>query len=305
MNKIVIDTLGGDLPLQEILEGVNLCFEQSEDYQIVLVGPKKDIDDFFISKNKTIEVIDAEREITNSTNPVSMLYEQDDSALVKSLKYLKSNEDAKGLITVSATGCILVGSIFHLGLKNGLKFPVLGAILKHANGKEFLIADCGANIDVKDTDLVKFAKLGSEFMTHCLSIEKPRIGLISNGKEEGKGNALIKSAFKLLKEEKTLNFVGNIEACDCFNDQADVLVCDGMIGNVVIKLAESVANIVRSYGNCKEINEKVESNFDYNNHGGSVLIGTNKVIVKGHGSANRNTILACYQEITKLINGGF
>ncbi len=272
---------------------------------MILVGPKKAIDDFFMTKNKKVEVIDAENEITNNTNPVSMLYEHDDSALVKSLKYLKNTECAKGLITVSSTGCILVGSIFHLGLKEGLKFPVLGAILKHSNGKEFLIADCGANIDVKDADLVKFAKLGSEFMSHYLSIEKPRIGLISNGKEEGKGNAVIKSVFKLLKEEETLNFVGNIEACDCFSDKADVLVCDGMIGNVVIKLAESIANIVKSYGDCKEINDKVESVFDYNNHGGSVLIGTNKVIVKGHGAANRNTILACYNQLAKLIDGGF
>lgn len=305
MKKIVIDTLGGDLSLQEILEGVVLCLEKGEQYTPVLVGPKKEIDDFFNARNISVEVIDAETEVTNTTNPMTMLYEQDNTALVKSYRYLKENEDAKGLITCSATGCVLVGSIFHLGLQEGLKFPVLGAILKHGDGNEFLLADCGANIDVKDADLDKFARLGSEFIGSYLNIDSPRVGIISNGKEEGKGNAQIKSAQKILKEDETINFIGNIEASDCFNDMADVLVCDGMIGNVVLKVAESVANTVAHYGDCKEINEKVGDRFDYNNNGGSVLIGTKKPVVKAHGAANRKTIAACYGQIVKLLNGGF
>lgn len=305
MKKIVIDTLGGDLSLQEILEGVVLVLEKGGEYKPVLVGPKKAIDDFFSARNLEVEVIDAETEVTNHTNPMTMLYEQDSSALVKSYKYLKDNEDAKGLITCSATGCVLVGSIFHLGLRDGLKFPVLGAILKHRDGKEFLLADCGANIDVKDVDLDKFARLGSEFIASYLGVEKPRVGIVSNGKEDGKGNALIKSASKILKEDETINFIGNIEACDCFNNLADVLVCDGMIGNVVIKVAESVATIVASWGECKEIQDGVAEKFDYTNIAGSVLIGAKKVVVKAHGAANRKTVVGCYNQIAKLLDGGF
>lgn len=302
MLKIAIDVLGGDLPLDEILEGVVKTIEENPNVEPLIIGPKDIIDGFFAGKNiKIPEIIDARREVDNYTNPTTMLHDQDDSALVISYKALKNREDVGALITCSATGCVIVGSIFHLGLKDGLRMPLLGALLKHSNGDDFLLADCGANLDVRAKDLVKFAELGTEYMKAQSNLANPRVGLLSNGKEDGKGNAQIKEAFGLLKADENINFVGNVEASDIFDNLCDVLVCDGMIGNVVLKTAESVALLVNSWGDCKEINDKVSSQFAYNDMAGSILIGTSKPIIKAHGKANRNTILGCYRQLLKRL----
>ena len=302
MLKIAIDTLGGDLPLSEILEGTFKTIGLNPDVEPLLIGPKDEIDGFFAAKNaKSPEIIDARREIDNYTNPTTILHEQDDSALVLSYKALKSRDDVAALITCSATGCVIVGSIFHLGLKEGLRMPLLGALLKHGNGNDFLLADCGANLDVRPKDLVKFAELGSEYISAQSHIENPRVGLLSNGKEDGKGNAQIKEAFGLLKADEKIYFVGNIEASDIFDDLCDVLVCDGMIGNVVLKTAESVALLVNSWGNDESIDSKVKTQFAYNDMAGSILIGTLKPIIKAHGKANSNTIVGCYKQLLKRL----
>lgn len=302
MLKIAIDTLGGDLPLSEILEGALKTIGLNPNVEPLLIGPQEEIDGFFAAKNvKTPEVINANREVDNYTNPTTMLHDQDDSALVLSYNALKARDDVVALITCSATGCVIVGSIFHLGLEEGLRMPLLGALLKHGNGNDFLVADCGANLDVRPKDLVRFAELGSQYMSVQLHIEKPRVGLLSNGKEDGKGNAQIKETFGLLKTNEKINFVGNVEASDIFDDLCDVLVCDGMLGNVVIKTAESVALLVNSWGNDENIDSKVRSQFAYNDMAGSILIGTSKPIIKAHGKANRNTIVGCYKQLLQRL----
>ena len=237
--RIVIDALGSDDKLNDILIGLSKAMNNINKYDFTVIGPKDYIENFLKDKVdfKRLEIIDANVEVDDTTNPLGMLRDLDDTALVKSLKRLK-DDDTIGLLTASNTGCVFVGSIMHVGLTNkSLMAPVLCCLIKDVNLKDICLADCGANINSTSESLLTYAKYANAFVKSYFNVSNPKIGLVSNGSSDKKGDNVIKGANKLLRESD-LNFVGNIEASNIYNSDIDVLVCDGMLGNVILKNSE-------------------------------------------------------------------
>jgi glycerol-3-phosphate acyltransferase PlsX len=304
--KIVIDTLGSDNKLNDILDGVVDVINAIKEYDVVLVGDESYIKDYL--KNKTdlnrIEIINATKEVDDYTNPMGMLRDLDDTALVKALKRTKE-ADAIGLITCSNTGCVLVGSIMHVGLvSKKILTPVLCCLIKDIHLKDICLADCGANINSTSENLLTYAQYANAFVKSFFAIDNPKIGLLSNGSSDKKGDNVIKGANKLLRESD-LNFIGNIEACDIYTSDIDVLVCDGMLGNVVLKNSEAVAKIVMNMSDDKELEHKVRSMYDYSNLGSSFLLGTNKIICKTHGNISSQTVLSVAHKLINLYENDY
>ena len=304
--RIVINALGSDNKLIEILDGIVSTMNIIKDYDLTIVGPKYYITDYLTDKVdfKRLEIIDAVDEVDDFTNPFNMLRDLDKTALVKSLKRTTEN-DAIGLITCSNTGCVLIGSIMHIGLINkSIMAPVLCCLVKDINMKDICLADCGANINSTSENLYTYAKFANAFMKSYLNTDNPKIGLISNGNSDKKGDNVIKGANKLLKESN-LNFVGNIEASNLFTSNVDVLVCDGMLGNVVLKNSEGVAkNIINMISDENE-KEKIRNMYDYSNLGGSFLVGTKKMVIKTHGNVSSLTIVSVVKQLIKLYENDY
>jgi len=304
--KIVIDTLGSDNKLNDILDGVFDVINEVKDYDVVLVGDELYITNYLNGKTdlNRIEIINATKEVDDYTNPMGMLRDLDDTALVKALKRTK-DADSIGLITCSNTGCVLVGSIMHVGLvSKKLLTPVLCCLIKDINLKDICLADCGANINSTSENLLTYAKYANAFVKSFFAIDNPKIGLLSNGSSDKKGDNVIKGANKLLRESD-LNFIGNIEASDIYTSDIDVLVCDGMLGNVVLKNSEAVAKIVINMSDDKELEKKVRSMYDYSNLGSSFLLGTNKIICKTHGNISSQTVLEVSKKLIKLYENDY
>ncbi len=304
--RIIINALGSDDKLNDILDGLSQSMNKVKNYDFTVVGPKDYILKYLENKVdfKRLEIIDAIKEVDDLTNPMSLLRDLDDTALVKSLKRVNSS-DAIGLITASNTGCVLVGSIMHVGLvTKTIMTPVLCCLIKDINLKDICLADCGANINSTSNNILTYAKLANAFVMSYFNIERPRIGLLSNGKSDKKGDNIIKGANQLLRESK-LNFVGNIEASDIFNSNIDILACDGMLGNVVLKNSEGVAKTIMNMTNDLELKEKITRMFDYSNLGGSFLLGTKKMIVKTHGNVSSLTINSVVDRLITLYENDY
>lgn len=304
--RIVIDALGSDDKLNDILIGLSKAMNNINKYDFTVIGPKDYIENFLKDKVdfKRLEIIDANVEVDDTTNPLGMLRDLDDTALVKSLKRLK-DDDTIGLLTASNTGCVFVGSIMHVGLTNkSLMAPVLCCLIKDVNLKDICLADCGANINSTSESLLTYAKYANAFVKSYFNVSNPKIGLVSNGSSDKKGDNVIKGANKLLRESD-LNFVGNIEASNIYNSDIDVLVCDGMLGNVILKNSEAVANTIINMSNDETLIKKIKSMYDYSNLGASFLLGTKKMICKMHGNVSSQTIESVCNLLTTLYENDY
>lgn len=306
--QIVIDTLGADMAPEEICKG--LLDNVDLNYHYVIVGPKEKIDQVLKDSTISYEIIDTIDYITNEENPINIIKNRTESSLYKAL--IKTKDDSTiGVVTAGATGAVMVGSIFIVGLTSGIQSAVLACVLYHFDGKGFCLVDCGANVNPLPSDMLTFAKLGSEFMKNYGLIDNPKVGLLSIGKEKSKGNELIKKTYPLL-EESGLNFVGNIEGDEVFTSDVDVLVCDGFSGNLLLKSTEALAlqiskNIINKL--CDDETSKMKVNddiyrlFAYNDQAGAILLGTKKPIIKVHGKTNSKTITSAIHQLITLYQG--
>lgn len=304
--RIVIDALGSDNKLDDILIGLSKAMNNINKYDFTVIGPKDYIEKYLDGKVdfNRLEIIDANIEVDDTTNPLGMLRDLDDTALVKSLKRLKE-DDTIGLLTASNTGCVFVGSIMHVGLTNkSLMAPVLCCLIKDINLKDICLADCGANINSTSESILTYAKYANAFVKSYFNVSNPKIGLVSNGASDKKGDNVIKGANKLLRESD-LNFVGNIEASNIYNSDIDVLVCDGMLGNVILKNSEAVANTIINMSNDETLIKKIKSMYDYSNLGASFLLGTKKMICKMHGNVSSQTIESVCNLLTTLYENDY
>lgn len=307
MKTIIIDLLGSDLGEAVLLEGVR---RSDKGYKYLLVGSKELIDKTLFDSGLTYEAVDTDNYITNEENPLRVLKDKTASLSV-CFERLKS-DDAVGLISAGATGALFVGTAMKLGLKKGLLSPVLSCMLPRFDGEYFCLADCGANVNPTAEDSVKFAQLAVLYVRAFKRISEPKVYLLNLGKESGKGNAFSKSAYKALSDSG-LNFCGNVEADKVFYSDADVVVCDGFAGNVLIKCAEVVAmgvkNIAKNtFCNADEyalFASKVDSLFDYNELAGATLLGYEKPIIKLHGKANAETVKNGVDQLIRTVEGDF
>ena len=220
--------------------------------------------------------------------------------MLKGLRILSEREDLFGLITTGNTGVLLTGAMRYLSGKDRVR-PALAAVLPAQNGGFTCLVDTGATVDCTASMLHHFARLGSRFMRETYAIESPKVGLLSNGAERGKGNKLVKETYPLLEADETLNFVGNIEGNNALSGDCDVLVCDGFAGNQVMKVTEGTAariitDIMKyAYKNNNEEIKKLAfhlmSVYDISSLGGGIILGVEKPVIKARGSAGETTVI--------------
>lgn len=311
--KIAIDVMGSDGGPEPLVEGAVRAVEKHSDLAVVLFGDSSVITaklDAMQCDRDRIEVVHASEVITNYDNPMEAIFYKRDSSLVKALTAVGERDDLVGLINAGSTGAVLAGALRYVPAKE-LKRPALASLLPAEVGGYTCLVDTGASIDCTAAQLVDFAHMGSDFMKKFYSIENPRIGLLSNGTEETKGNRLVKETHALLKQEKDLNFIGNIEGNRALSGDCDVLVADGFAGNQVFKNSEGIArriitDIVKyaKANNSPEIMKLVGhllGIYDFSSLGGGIVLGVGKPVFKARGSANGDTILNVSEMILNMM----
>lgn len=303
MIKVVVDTKGADKGAAELIFGVSLALERFSSVSYLLVGDgeyiKEKCEELHVPMER-VEILDAPSEITNYDDPASAVFSKRDSSMMVSLGALAEREELFGFLCAGSTGALLVGAMRYLSLGARVR-PALAVLLPSEAGGFTCVVDTGATVDCTPEMLLHFAHLGRDFVKSVYAIESPRIGLLSNGSEEGKGNKLVKETFPLLKGDESLNFIGNVEGTNALSGVCDVLVCDGFAGNQVLKITEGTAK--RVIGDVVRFAKKTGSEdamrlvkqllgiYDIESLGGANLLGVRKPIVKMHGSATAATVV--------------
>ncbi|MBT3795997.1 MAG: phosphate acyltransferase PlsX [Candidatus Marinimicrobia bacterium] len=303
--KIALDAMGGDLAPQAIIQGAfDAISRSSEDLEIILIGNQDKINSCL---DKTlpnqISIHHASEIVTMDDDGSKVFKSKPDSSIVQGLKLVKENK-ANAFISAGHTGAVMATSLFLLGRIPDVKRPCLGVYIKTQTGGK-IICDVGANPDANPEQLLQFAIMASVYLDHVEGIKKPQIGLINIGEESTKGSELYKEAFKLFKTELP-NFIGNVESRNLFDCDANVLVCDGFVGNTLIKFAEgwitTFSNLIKekinnkiSYkigaGLIKPALEEIKNQYDYEEHGGTPLLGVNGIAIVSHGSSTSKAIM--------------
>ena len=232
-------------------------------------------------------------------HPTKALKEKTRSSISIGFQLLASGK-ADAFISAGNTGAMLVGALFSLKTIPGILRPTISTVIPKENGGTGLLLDVGLNADCKPEQLNQFALLGSLYAKHILDHDDPRVALLNIGEEEGKGNLLAQASYPLLKENPAIHFVGNVEGRDILLDKADVMVCDGFTGNVVLKMAESIFDITHR----KNIRHEYFDRFDYENYGGTPVLGISKPVVIGHGISHAKAFANMIRLAEKMIRSG-
>ena len=281
--------MGGDNSPDATLNGAYLASQYlGEKETIVLVGDEKLAKSWFKSNNidtSVFEFIHADEVISMNEHATKALRKKPNNSISVGFNALK-NKEIDVFSSAGNSGAMLVGSMFSIGPIKGVIRPSITSVLPKKNGGVGLILDVGVNADCKPDVLFQFAILGSLFAENVYNIQKPKVGLLNIGEEKGKGNLLTQSTYQLLEDNDDINFVGNVEGRDLFNDKADVIVCDGFTGNVVLKLAESFYSLI----NQKNIKDDYFDRFNYEIYGGTPVLGVDGNVLIGHGISNENAI---------------
>lgn len=321
--KIVLDVYGADYSPDELIKGAIDAVNEEKGFELVLFGDKKAIENRLgeMSYNgERINVVDAPDVITNNDVPTEAVRKKTDSSLISALNYLNSDADAVGMVSAGSTGAVLTGAVLLLKRIKGVNRPALCPVLPTVVAdKNVLLMDCGANVEPKPVNLVQFAVMASAYSKRILGVDNPRVGLLSNGAEDKKGNALNKETFPMLKECQSINFIGNIEGRDILSGNVDVVVCDGYSGNIALKSCEGTALSMFSmikdgimsgglrakigYFLLKPVFKGIKKRMDYNDNGGAVLLGLEKIIVKSHGSSKAKAIKNSILQVKRLSEG--
>lgn len=322
--KIVLDCYGADYSPDEIVKGAITAVNLIDEVEMILTGNQEEIQkviDEVGYKGNKIEIVDAKDVISCNESPTMAIRRKTDSSLVTALNILKTREDVIGMISAGSTGAVLAGGLFVIGRMEGVKRPALAPFLPTVNGGKTLLIDCGANVDCKPEYLKQFAIMGSIYVRAMLGIENPRVGLISNGVEDHKGNEQIHQTFELLKNTPEINFVGNMEAREMLSGEYDVLVCDGFTGNVALKSAEGTMkgfmDILKQeikggglrakigYLFLKKAFKNLKKRMNYTEVGGSPFLGIDKILVKSHGSSKAKTIYSCVLQVMDIYKSNY
>jgi glycerol-3-phosphate acyltransferase PlsX len=309
---VVVDGMGGDFSPNAVVCGCVAAIKEY-DIDILITGPydliKGELDKYTYDPTK-IKIIDAKEVISTSEHPVMAIKRKKDSSLVKALNLVKSGE-ADAVISAGSSGAFLAGCTLIVGRIKGIDRPALAPVMPGKKGP-FMIIDCGANAECKPHYLVQFGLMGKTYFENILKVSNPSVGLVNIGTEEEKGNELSKSAHKLLKVAN-LNFVGNVEAREIPTGDINVIVCDGFVGNVILKLYEgAVANIfdilktgiMSSFRTklggvlLKPVFKKFKKDFDYKEYGGAAFLGVNGICIKAHGSSDAKAFKNAIKQAT-------
>lgn len=272
--------MGGDYAPLEAVKGVRDYLAAAGAAQLTLIGDeaalKPLLEEYKIGA--AVKLVNATQVIGMHEHPTKALKEKPESSISIGFHLLaKGSVDA--FISAGNTGAMLVGALFSIKAVEGVLRPTISTLIPMQNGGTGLLVDVGLNADCKPEQLNQFATMGSVYAQQVLGIAQPRVGLLNVGEEEGKGNLLAQATYPLLKENSHINFIGNIEGRDVFQSKADVMVCEGFTGNIILKMAESIYDISRG----QQIENDYFDRFNFENYGGTPVLGVAKPVIIGHG----------------------
>ncbi len=287
--KIGIDIMGGDFAPDATVSGaVSAYNELPKDVRLVLIGDEKVIVSCLAKHNAdpgNFDIVHASEVIGMGEHPTKAFTQKPNSSISIGFHLLKEGK-IDGFASNGNTGAMLVGSMFSVKTIPGVIRPCITTILPKENGGVGLILDVGINADCKPDVLYQFAVIGSLYAEHVYGIKNPKIGLLNIGEEPEKGNLVAQAAHGLMKDSSDFNFIGNVEGRDVFTDLADVIVCDGFTGNIVLKQAEAFYTMIRRRG----IKDEYFNRFNYENYGGTPVLGINSTVMIGHGISNETAV---------------
>ena len=322
MLKIIVDAMGGDNAPAEIVKGALDAVKERPDFKLVLTGDEdlvnRELDKYTFDASR-VEVVACTQVITNDDVPTQAVRAKRDSSLVVGLNLLKNDAEAGGFVSAGSTGAVLTGGIMFVGRLKGVMRPALCPGIPNVRGEITLLCDCGANAECKPAYLAQFGVMASAYAKAAYGVKEPRVGLLTNGTEEHKGDPLHQEAHQLLKETKGIRFAGNVEGRDIMYGDVDVVVSDGFSGNVALKAIEGCGKTVASMLKkefTRSLGSKISYLFarkpvkglaralDYSRFGGSVFLGLKKVVIKSHGSSKAFSVKQSVFQAIDAYRGG-
>ena len=288
--KIAIDVMGGDYAPEAVIDGIIQAIPTLTNNETILaIGPEEIINRLFVERNFSsaqISIVHADQVIEMGEHPTRALSQKPNSSIGIGFTLLKEGK-ADVFASAGNTGAMMVGSLFSVKTIDGIQRPAIAGFVPQTNGKHAVMLDIGANADCKAEMLEQWAMLGSVYFEATTGKSNPRVGLLNIGEEEQKGSILAQATHALLKENSAIHFIGNMEGKDIFKNKADVIVTDGFTGNIVLKMGESIYNIMKEQG---MMNDFVE-NTNYEKYGGSPIIGIHGNVIIAHGASSPLAIL--------------
>ena len=322
MVKIIVDAMGGDNAPAEIVKGALDAVKEREDFRLVLTGDEdliaRELEKYTYDASR-VEVVACSQVITNDDVPTQAVRAKRDSSLVVGLNLLKNDAEAGGFVSAGSTGAVLTGGIMFVGRLKGVMRPALCPAIPNARGTVTLLCDCGANAECKPAYLAQFGVMASAYAKAAFGVKEPRVGLLTNGTEEHKGDPMHQEAHQLLKETKGICFAGNVEGRDIMYGDVDVVVSDGFSGNIALKSIEGCGKTVAamlkkeftasfsrklSYLFARKSIKGLSRALDYSRFGGSVFVGLKKVVIKSHGSSKAFSIKMSVFQALDAYRGG-
>lgn len=319
--KIIVDCFGGDKSPAANVEGAVLALKEHDDLRLLLTGDedtiKSELDRLGYTGDR-IEIVHAPDVITGEDKPTDAIRLKRESSMIKAITMLRKDPEIAGVVSTGATGALIAAATLRIGRIRGIRRPAFCPLLPTMDGGIVGVCDSGANVDITPEMLLHQAIIGSAYLRHVYGIENPRVAMLNIGVESEKGDDLRKTAYPMLKACESINFVGNMESRDLLSGKYDLVVCDGFSGNVLVKTTEGTAlELLKKLK--KDIYSKTiyklgaalmkkmfmeEKEFmNYHNYGGSVLLGCEKTIVKGHGSSDANAVRICINQAYKMSAG--
>ncbi|WP_377889261.1 phosphate acyltransferase PlsX [Alkalihalobacillus sp. R86527] len=314
--RLAIDAMGGDNAPQAIIDGVHEALEMYKDLSVTIVGDENQINPLLTDSKERLTVLHTDEYITSEDQPVRAARRKKKASMVLAVNEVKEGR-ADACISAGNTGALMAAGLLYIGRIEGIERPGLAPTLPTIDEKGFLLLDVGANMDSKPEHLLQYAQMGAVYAEKVRGIDSPRIGLLNIGTEEGKGNELSKQAFALL-QDSGLNFVGNVESRDILSNAADVVVCDGFSGNLVLKTIEGTAltmftmlkeELTSSFtskmaaGVLKPKLKNLKNKLDYSEYGGAGLFGLRAPVIKAHGSSNGRAVFSAIKQARMMVTG--
>lgn len=321
MSKYVIalDAMGGDNAPNAIVEGAVQALKSMKDISILLTGPEDKLETLLADAadvRDRIEILNATQVIEMSDSPMLAVRTKKDSSLVLAMNAVREGR-AGAVVSAGSTGAVLAGGMFKIGRIKGIERPALAPVLPSLKGN-FLLIDCGANVDCQSKYLLQFGLMGSVYMQSVQGVQQPRVGLVNIGVEDEKGNKTVKESFELMRRQSSYCFGGNLEARELFSGDWDVAVCDGFVGNVILKHTEGFAKAMFTMmkdemmattrtklgaAMVKPALMKIKTKMDYNAIGGAPLLGVEGAVVKAHGSSGAQAVANAIGQARSMLQG--
>lgn len=316
MKRIAIDAMGGDHAPQAVIEGVNQALKEFSDIEIQLYGDEAKIKPY-LTASERVTIIHTDEKINSDDEPVRAIRRKKNSSMVLATQAVKDGQ-ADAVLSAGNTGALLAAGVFVVGRIKNIDRPGLMSTLPTMDGKGFDMMDLGANAENTAHHLYQYGILGSFYAEHVRGVKNPRVALLNNGTEDTKGTPVHQEAYKLLSEDKSINFIGNVEARELLNDVADVVVTDGFTGNAVLKTVEGTAKsivgqltgAIKSGSFLAKIGglllkptlKKALGALDYKTAGGAVLLGLKAPVIKAHGSSDATAIFYTIKQVRQILD---